>query len=149
MATSSLPIRPITKWKRIAIVSLFGGFGIALAVAALFASVLWYSNRPKQWDAQAIRAHYNQSDSFVTLEEWYQKELKSRDLGQPQKAQPKAPGGWIDYLGNMTIQISYDLENSTNSDYPLEPPAASGVIPMQAKAKWDIDRWKGAQVGGR
>ena len=34
-------------------------------------------------------------------------------------------------MGKITLQVSYDLENSTNSDYTLEPPSASYVIPMQ------------------
>jgi hypothetical protein len=143
MEAPSSPIKPISQWKRIAIVSLFGGFGIVLSIAVLIVLVLWYNNRPMQWNVTAIRARYNQSYCFVALEDWYGKKLKTQDSKQVQKTPPakaqedhgpweKYSGTeWITYLGKMTLQISYDLENSTTSDYTLEPPNASSLIPMQ------------------
>lgn len=117
---------PPSAWKRIAVASFFLGLGITFAIALLFGSIFWYSNRPKQWNAQAIRAHYNQSGSYVALEDWYQKELNKGGYN-PQKAS----SAFHDVLGKMTLQVSYDLENSTRSDYTLEPPGTADLIPMQ------------------
>jgi hypothetical protein len=113
-------------------VSLFAGAGIAFAAAVVIAFVSWYNNRPIQWNAQAIQAHFNKANYSTELEDWYQEELNKRDAGQPQDA-PKAltSSGWITQLGEMTVQISYDLENSTNLDYTMEPPQTAGWIPMQ------------------
>jgi hypothetical protein len=114
-------------WKRLAIISFSIGLGIAVGVAILLGSVFWYTSRPKSWNSDAIRAHFNQSDSFVTLEDWYQKELKKGAFVQL----PSVPNGFHADLGKMTLQLSYDLENTTRSDYTLQPPSSSDLIPMQ------------------
>jgi hypothetical protein len=132
MATAPLPTRPVSTWKRIALISFFAGVGIALGFAVLFGSVIWYNARPKQWNAHAIRAHYRQSDCFITLEDWYQKELKKRGSKEaPEVYLQKAPSKFVALLGKTTVQVSYDLENSTNYDYRLEPPETVGLVAMQ------------------
>jgi hypothetical protein len=115
-----------------AIISFFGGLGLAFAIALIFGSVLWYNTRPRQWSAQAIRAHYRESDCFVTLEDWYQKELDKRGADHSQNRAITAPAGyWVLLLGKTTVQASYDLENSTSSDYTLQPPQSAGLVAMQ------------------
>ena len=131
-ARPRLPIKPRTQWNRIAMVSLFVGAGIAFVAAALIAFVSWYSSRPMQWNAQAIRAHFDKASYSIELEDWYQRDLNGRDTSDPQNP-PKftTPSGWTTQLGEMTVQISYDLENTTNLDYMLGPPQTTGLIPMQ------------------
>ncbi len=115
-------------WRRLALISFFIGLGIAVAVFGLLASLYWYSNRPKPWNTQAIRPRFNRSDSFVTLEEWYQNALKG-DAVHP--VLPSKPLGYHLDLGKMTVLVSYDLENATQSDYTLEPAGTTGLIAMQ------------------
>jgi hypothetical protein len=134
MATPSLPVKSKFSWKRLAIISLFGGFGIATGLAALIGSVFWYNSRPKQWNTQAVQAHYRQSDSYVALEDWYQKKLASRAASKaPSEIVPKTTTSalWVALLGKTTVQVSYDLENSTDSDYTLPQPDSAGLIAMQ------------------
>jgi hypothetical protein len=131
-ALPRLPMRSRTRWNRIAMASLFAGAGIAFAAAAVIAFVSWYNGRPVPWNAAAIRAHYDKTSYSLELEDWYQDELNRRDEGQPQDA-PKGvnPSGWVTQLGAMTVQICYDMENSSNVDYTLEPPQAAGLFAMQ------------------
>jgi len=114
-----------------AIVSFFGGLGIALGAALLFASVYWYNSRPKQWNAQAIRAHHKQSDWFPLLEDWFQKEQEKHRRGELLPSVPKPPAGFIAIVGKMRLRFSYDLENTTSSDYTLELPQSYGLQVMQ------------------
>lgn len=127
---TSPPIKAFSSWKRVAIISFFGGLGVAVVACALFAFVLWYSNRPKQWNAQAIRAHYRESGSYATLEDWYRKELSKQNDHKVQRT-PESPSGWVTLLGKITVQISYDLENSTAYDYTLQAPNSLGLVSMQ------------------
>ena len=132
MTSPSFTVKPTPPWKRIAIISFFAGLGIALGVIALLGMALWYTSRPKPWDARAIRAEYKQSYCYVTFEEWYQKELK-RTNGHGEKfvVGQTTPTGWVALLGKVTVQFSYDLKNTTNSDYTLQLPDSSGLVPMQ------------------
>jgi hypothetical protein len=46
-------------WKRLAVISLFGGAGFAVAVAGIVGAIAWYNSRPKQpraWNTSAIVA---------------------------------------------------------------------------------------------
>lgn len=126
---TSPPIKAFSTWKRIAIISFFGGLGVAVVAVALFVSVLWYSNRPKQWNAQAIRAHYRESQCYAALEDWYEKELSKQNEHRVQRI-PEPPS-WISLLGKITVRISYDVENSTAYDYTLQAPNSAGLVSMQ------------------
>jgi hypothetical protein len=128
MATPSITSKP---WKRIALVSLFGGVGITLSLAALLGLFFWYNSRPRPWNAQAIRAHYNRASCFVVLEDWYKTELKNGSAHRADSVKTDPPTGWTILLGKITVQFSYDLENSTNSDYTLDTPESLSLIPMQ------------------
>jgi hypothetical protein len=130
MGTINPAIKTFSTWKRVAIISFFGGLGVAVVVCALFASVLWYSNRLKQWNAQAIRAHYKQSGCYVTLEDWYRKELSKRTDRKAQRL-PESSSEWVSLLGKITVQVSYDVENSTAYDYTLQAPNSAGLVSMQ------------------
>lgn len=126
MATPSLPAQRISPWKRLAVVSFFIGVGIAVVLCSLLAGVYWYTTRPPKWNTHAIQASYKQSGSYVALEDWYQKQLAHR----AQTTEPEDPAGWVSLLGTFTLKVSYDLKNSTDSDYTLETPDASGLVPM-------------------
>lgn len=132
VTTPSQPLKPITLWKKVAIVSFFAGLGFAFALGLIFSGTLWYSTRSKAWNANGITAHYGQSSCYVTLQDWYRKELKKRGTDQSQNVQtPEPPPGFIPFFGKLTVVVSYDLENHTNSDYTLEPPQTSGLVPMK------------------
>jgi hypothetical protein len=136
MVTPGLPVKPITQWKRLAIISFFGGLGTGLGVALLFASAYWYNARPKQWNAQAIRAHHMESDCFPLLEDWFQEYQEKRRRGEllPGELSPGVPKptpGFIAIVGKMRLRFSYDLENTTSSDYTLKLPQSYGLQVMQ------------------
>ena len=134
MATTSPPIKAISTWKRIAIISFFGGLGVAVAVGVLFISILWYSSwyssRPKQWNTEAIQAHYRESGCFATLEDWYQKELNKQSEHKTQRI-PGPPSELVSVLGKINLKVSYDLENSTAYDFTLYAPNSAGLVSMQ------------------
>jgi hypothetical protein len=130
MATADPSIKTIGTWKRIAIISFFGGLGIAVVAGVFFFSVLWYSNRPKQWNADVIRAHYRESECFVTLEDWYKKELSKQSDHKSHPA-PEPPSEWVTLLGKISARISYDLENSTAYDYTLQDSKSLGLVSLQ------------------
>jgi hypothetical protein len=59
MATSNPPLGRASSWKRLAIVSFFGGLGIAFGAALIVSSFIWYKARPKQWNNHAIKAEFD------------------------------------------------------------------------------------------
>jgi hypothetical protein len=123
-----MPVSTTSWGKRVTVIGMSIGFGIAVGVALFLAAMSWYTGRPKQWDTQAIRAQFHRSDSFVNLEDWYYKELKQQ---APREARKPSRGDFTSLLGKITLQLSYNLYNSTKSDYTLAPPGTSGLIPMQ------------------
>jgi len=48
--------KPLSPWKRLAVIALSGGAGFALAAAAIIGGVLWYKSHPRPWDTTAIVA---------------------------------------------------------------------------------------------
>jgi hypothetical protein len=131
MANPDVQGIPKSKWKKVAIISFFLGIGLAFGAALVVGSALWYAARSKQWNLRALHAQYRQSDSYVTLEDWYQKELNKRQAGESPKRLATPQGEWISLLGKTTVQVSYDLENTTASDYTLQPPQSAGLTAMQ------------------
>jgi hypothetical protein len=105
MATPSLPVKPAKSWKRVAIVSFFGGVGFAITLAIILGAFLWHETRPtapKPWNTTAIGASY--TNLFADLE----------------KTQ-------------VIFEFRYSLENSTDMDYEI--PADAKVMIRLAKDK--------------
>lgn len=126
MATPTLSAKPISSWKRLAVVSFFIGVGVAVVLCSVLAGLYWYTTRPPKWKTAAIQATYKQSGSYAVIEDWYQKQLAHK-----RQSIPESPAGFVAYLGQFTLQVSYDLKNSTDSDYTLEAPESSGLVSMQ------------------
>jgi hypothetical protein len=80
-----------TLWKRLAIISLFGGVGIAVTLAAILGVAVWYSSRPKPpkpWNTDAIVAE----DS----------------------------PGFSSSSDGKKMSLSYSLRNTTDTDYHID-----------------------------
>jgi hypothetical protein len=80
-----------TLWKRLAIISLFGGVGIAVTLAAILGVVVWYSSRPKPpkpWNTNAIVAD--------------------------------GPPGFSTSTDGKKIRLSYSLNNKTDGDFQFD-----------------------------
>jgi hypothetical protein len=58
---------------------------------------------------------------YAALEDWYKRELSKQNDHKVQRI-PEPPSGFVSLLGKITVQISYDLENSTAYDYTLQGP---------------------------
>jgi hypothetical protein len=85
------PPKPPFAWKRLAIISLFGGAGFALMSGLILWGVVWYSSRPtppKPWNTTAIVAK-------------------------------NSPGFSVSDDGKM-IEFTYALENAGRSDYRID-----------------------------
>jgi hypothetical protein len=81
----------MTLWKRLAIISLFGGVGIATTLAAILGVVVWYSSRPKPpkpWNTDAIVA--------------------------------EDPPGFSSSADGKKLTLSYSLRNTTDTDYHID-----------------------------
>ena len=90
MATPALPGKPVSAWKRLAIVSFFGGAGFAVTLAIILGSFAWYNSRPKPpqpWNTTAVVATY---DSMSTIGD------------------------------DNNIVFYYVLQNTTDHDYKLQ-----------------------------
>lgn len=90
MATPSLPIKP-SPWKRVAIVSFFGGVGFVFALALIVGSFVWYNSRPMQpkpWNKAAIIA----TDS----------------------------PGFSSSNDGKRVEFTYSVENTTAADYEIK-----------------------------
>lgn len=91
METQSLSSKSLSPWKKLAVISVFGGIGFALMSALLIAGVYWYTSRParpKPWMTNVIVA----ADS---------------------------PGFGVSKDG-QNIVFSYTLHNQGTSDYRLD-----------------------------
>lgn len=81
--------KPIRTWKRIALISVFGGAGFAVVISAIVGLAIWYMSRtkpPKPWNANAIKATFDYVDTTGD---------------------------------NNDIVFYYILENTTNQDYSV------------------------------
>lgn len=95
MEMPSLPTREASPWKRIAIISFFSGFGVALAAALVLTSSIWYKSRPtppKPWNTSAL---------VVT--------------GPPSFSVSK---------DGKLLELEYSVKNSTNVDFKVDDNAA-------------------------
>jgi hypothetical protein len=101
MGTSSPPIGTISTWKRIAIISFFSGFGVALAAALILGGFIWYTSRPtppKSWNTSALVA------------------------SGPPKCDAIEDG--------KRLELRYSVKNSTAIDYSLDAEAANKLRVM-------------------
>ena len=80
----------ISLWKRIAIRSFFGGVGVAITLGIITGAAIWYQDRPKQWNASALKA------TFDTLE-----------------ITTAQPDGY-------PVDFYYNVKNNTNRNYSIE-----------------------------
>ena len=103
MSSPDTPIvltpRTMTSWKKIALISFFGGAGFAVSLALVVGTIVWYSSRPKPpkpWNPNAIVAD------------------------GPPLFEPGADGKKIRFL--------YSLKNMTNTDYQIDSDASFKVL---------------------
>jgi hypothetical protein len=91
MDTPSLSPKPLSAWKRLAIISLFCGAGFALVAGLILGGIVWYTSRPtppKPWNTTAI-------------------------------IEKEQPGFDVSDDGKM-IEFRYTLENTGNGDYRID-----------------------------
>ena len=131
MATPSQTVIPSIPWKRIAIISFFGGLGFALGVGLILGCVHWYHKRPMPWKSETIKAHFVRAM-------WYPVYIPpppngSIEIRNPKQAEiPMGPVGRFQRIvGNMKVQLVFDLENTAAYDYTLRPPGIYGPIAME------------------
>jgi hypothetical protein len=89
-------------WKRLVIISVAGGVGVALTFALIVGGLIWFQSLPKPpkaWNERAIRASY--VDTIV--------EQTDR--------------------GNAALVFYYDIQNDTDFDYRLDD--SSSIVIMQ------------------
>jgi hypothetical protein len=81
-------------WKRLFVIILSAGAGIALVLAILAGGLLWFKSRPKAWNSNAVTA------KFASLE------LSNKPVD------------------NVFFFFNYDLQNNTDVDYRFSGRAA-------------------------
>ncbi len=81
-------------WKRLIVRGLAWGFGCGLAVFLVFLAVLFYAQRPKGWDARALRVKNAKAEGLSLMDE----HLAEKSTG---------------------ISFTVDLENTTGADITL------------------------------
>jgi hypothetical protein len=110
MATPGLPIKPSNLWKRVAIISFFGGVGFAFAVVVIVGSFIWYKSRPMPpmpWNKTAVKAYYtNLSVVFHNAQSYF--------------------------------DFRYSLDNSTDSDYEI-PSEAKVMIRLAGDKSYRVN----------
>src|SRR6266853_1781646 len=79
-------------WKRLILMSASFGAGFAIVVSLIFGGVVLYQSRPRSWNTNALKAH------FQTME---------------LSTQPQQDSFILDFI--------YDIENKTNRDYEIVP----------------------------
>src|SRR5215510_6062163 len=99
-----------TNWKSPLVISAGLGAGVGLMVALIVGGVIWYTSRPKPWNATAIRASFSQ--------EAYSVDADSNVIGT-----------YLDYIVNNTTPTDYTI-SGTDTFMIVEPdamhPSASG-----------------------
>lgn len=91
MDTTDLSPKPVSTWKRVAIIGLFCGAGFALMAGLILGGVVWYTSRPtppKPWNTTVIVA----------------KETPDFDVTD----------------GGTKVEFRYTLENASDSDYRID-----------------------------
>jgi hypothetical protein len=105
MATPSEPFERVASWRRVALVSFFGGLGLAVGIAMLGGVIYWYVDRPKPpqpWNTAAINASYVGARLF-----------------NDEKDQ------------TLRAKLIFDLRNNTSTDYTLEEKPSDTTFVMQ------------------
>jgi hypothetical protein len=149
MVTPTSPARPVSAWKRLAIVSFFGGSGLAFAAAFILGSFVWYKSRPKPpapWNRKAITATYdlietgdenhivfyyvlqNTTDQDYRVETSSGIDLTGKLKQENSLSQFKGDYEKIEYpifipaqqRLRFTIEIPYPYEKTLRSDAPIE-----------------------------
>lgn len=100
VASPTVGPRPSTNWKRLALISLFGGFGFAMGLVAVLGAIVWYNGRPKPpkpWSTSAIVA--NGAPRFSAL-----------------NGEKKG------------VELTYAVANRTESDYRIESNSPVSIL---------------------
>ena len=88
---TDVPVKRLSTWKRLALISFSGGAGFAAVVALIIGGIFWYSLRPvppKLWNMTALQAR------------------------EPPSFSPSEDG--------KKIELTYAVQNTTEMDYELE-----------------------------
>lgn len=99
MATPTLSPEPLSRWRRLAIISLSAGAGFALMLSLIAGTVIWYTSRPtppKPWDSGALVAD--------------------------------GPPGFGASDDSKYIRFTYEVENRTDIDYQIESDSQIKVL---------------------
>lgn len=116
-----------------AIVSFFGGVGIALALCLILGGVYWYNSRPRPWKTEAIKAHFYRVSWHPVFNDSYRKAVSNNATGEraEKESEPSPPKGSMPLAGQMNVDLIFDLENDTAYDYTLQAPNSYGLVAME------------------
>ena len=97
MDTPDSPPNTRSTWKRLAIISLFFGAGLALMAGLIVGGIVLYSSRPtppRQWDSKALTAKYDTIEFTI---------------------------GASNETSSYPVDFYYNIQNNSNTTYQLDP----------------------------